>query len=115
MIHPQTYAGLEAPRVGVSASAYCLDWLIEKASVIFEVEKEQIMSESRKREHAEARQAVMYVARERLNNTFQFIAKHFGKDHSTVIASCKKVKNLTKVDEDYNRKVTALSSVLWEA
>jgi chromosomal replication initiator protein len=112
MIHPQTYAGLEAPKVGASSSAYFLDRLITKASVIFELDKEQMMSESRKREHVMARQAVMYVARKRLKNKLQYIADYFGNNHATVIHGCRQVENLTQFDEDYNRKVTALYRIL---
>jgi ATPase involved in DNA replication initiation len=112
MIHPMTYAGMEAPTIGASSSAYFLDRLIAKASVIFELRKEQIMSKSRKREIVMARQAVMYVARKRLSNKLEYIAKYFGKNHGTVIHACKQVENLTEFDDDYNKKVTALYRIL---
>jgi chromosomal replication initiator protein len=112
MIHPMTYAGMEAPKVGASSSAYFLDRLLMKASVIFELDKDKIMSQSRKREIVMARQAIMYVARNRTKNKLEYIAQYFGKNHATVIHACKQVENLIEFDDEYNRKVTALYRIL---
>ena len=112
MIHPVTYAGLKKAPIGASSSSYFLDRLVNKAEVLFDLSKDEIMHNSRRREYVMARQAIMYVSRERLGTTLQFIADYFGKNHATVIHSCKQVRNLCEFDDDYNRKVSALYHIL---
>jgi len=112
VIHPMTYAGMKAPTIGASSSSYFLDRLVNKAQVIFDLDKTEIMSERRTREYVMARQAIIYVARERTNMSFREIGEYFGKDHATVIHSCNQVRNLTEFDDEYNRKVSALYHIL---
>ena len=113
MIHPMTYAGLEnAPTIGASSSRFYLDRLVEKAQELWEVEKELITGTRRLREVVMARQAIMYVARQKLPISYREIGEYFGKDHATVFHACKTVRDICEFDDKYNKKVSALYHIL---
>jgi chromosomal replication initiator protein len=60
---------------------------------------EKLHSSTRKREVVIARQLSMYLAKNHTNNSFKAIGDNFGgRDHSTVIYSCKTVQDLMDTD-----------------
>jgi chromosomal replication initiator protein len=67
----------------------------------------------RTREVVYPRQLAMYLARELLNASFPEIAKRFGgKDHSTVIHACKKVRERLQRDPQLRVLLNELTSAL---
>ena len=60
---------------------------------------EKIQGKTRKREVVMARQLSMYLAKHHTNNSLKSIGDKFGgRDHSTVIYSCKTVEDLIDTD-----------------
>ena len=60
------------------------------AAALFDVTAEAVMSTERSRQVARARMVVMAVAR-RAGHTTVEIARHFSRDHTTVVYACEKV------------------------
>ncbi|MBP6912000.1 MAG: chromosomal replication initiator protein DnaA [Candidatus Pacebacteria bacterium] len=66
-------------------------------SNFYNVDEASIYEKTRRKEVVKARQVVMYILREDFNISFPLIGQKLGgKDHTTVIHSCLKVKNELK-------------------
>lgn len=68
----------------------------------FGVSVEDILSKTRKQEIVSARQISMYLAKKYTKQSYKSIGKAFnGKDHTTVMYSCKTVEDRMDTDEEY--------------
>lgn len=75
----------------------------------YDVDYDQMLSKSRKRDITQPRQITMYLAKKFTNNSLKAIGEHFtGRDHTTVIHSCNTVENLLDTDPDYREKFLEL-------
>jgi chromosomal replication initiator protein len=71
--------------------------ITETVCAYFQVDRNALLSEKRTKELVLARQVGMYLCRSLLNESYSRIGASFGdKDHSTVIYSIKKIKQLQK-------------------
>lgn len=81
----------------------------------YKVKVADILSKRRSRSIARPRQMAMALAKELTNHSLPEIGDHFrGRDHTTVIHACKKVKELvlseTEFSDDYKNLLRILSS-----
>ncbi len=69
---------------------------------------------SKDNSHAVAmpRHIAMYLSRELTNQSFPDIGKKFGKDHSSVVYACNKVKKLTEERSDFKKEINNLIELL---
>jgi len=75
----------------------------------YDVDYDMMLSKSRKRAIAQPRQITMYLAKKFTNNSLKAIGEHFaGRDHTTVIHSCKSVENLLDTDPEYRERFEEL-------
>jgi len=75
----------------------------------FDIPAEKLMSPTRKRNIVIARQLSMYLAKNLTNKSLKIIGEQLGgKDHSTVIYSCKAVQDLMDTDKEFKDTVTEL-------
>jgi len=85
--------------------AVTLELIKEKVCAYFRITEEEIMSKKRIKNILIPRQIAMFLSRELTQDSLNSIAFKFGgKDHTTVIHSCKKISNLYTSD-DYIKKV----------
>ncbi|UCH34333.1 MAG: chromosomal replication initiator protein DnaA [Armatimonadota bacterium] len=79
----------------------------------FHIGLSDMTARKRTREVVFPRQLAMYLARELLNASFPEIAKRFGgKDHSTVIHACNKVRERAQADPQLRAVLNELTNVL---
>ena len=72
-----------------------------------------IMSQSRKRDIAEARHLVSYFLRHKFQFSFVAIGRIMGKrDHSTIVNSCNRVDDLCRIYKQFRVKVSTIESQL---
>ncbi len=65
----------------------------------YSIEENLIYDKTRRKEIVKARQMIMYILREMFNVSYPLIGQKLGgKDHTTVIHSCEKIKNDLKHD-----------------
>jgi chromosomal replication initiator protein len=81
----------------------------------YKVKVAELLSKRRSRSIARPRQMAMALAKELTNHSLPEIADHFGgRDHTTVIHACRKVKDLILVDgafsDDYKNLLRTLTS-----
>ncbi len=75
----------------------------------FGIKCQDMKSKKRTKEIAVPRQVAMYIAKKLVNSSLSDIGKNFGgKDHATVIYSCKQVEERISSDEDFKRLVDSL-------
>ena len=79
----------------------------------FEVSPEDILSQKKNAEFAEARQVVMYLCSEMTHTNTVNIAKFLGKkDHTTVLYGIKKIKREMKTNEELKNKINIIQNIL---
>jgi len=73
--------------------------VVKSIAEFFNLEEEAIYDKTRRKEIVKARQLVMYILREDFNVSYPLIGQKLGgKDHTTVIHSCLKIKKDLKTD-----------------
>ena len=81
----------------------------------FGIQREQLLSKTRKREIALPRQLAMYFSKEYTNSTFTKIGEEMGgKDHSTVMYACETIKDLSKIDKEMKKYLKDLKEKIFE-
>ncbi len=66
----------------------------------FKIKEDDLLSKTRMKNILMPRQIAMFLSRELTNNSLHSIAVKFGgKDHTTVLYACKKIKNLYTTDD----------------
>ncbi len=82
----------EKPKKSVS-----VDDVVEIVADFYGIEKEYIHQKTRRKEVVKPRQIVMYILREDFQLSFPTIGQKLGgRDHTTVIHSCEKIRNCIK-------------------
>ena len=83
--------------------------IIKIISNFYDIEESSITDKTRKKEVVKPRQIAMYILREDYNISFPSIGQKFGgRDHTTVIHSCEKIKDDLK---DNNQLAQELSQI----
>jgi len=83
--------------------------IMEAVAEYYRLSVDDLLSRSRKREIASARQTAMYLCREMTNESYASIGSRFGgRDHSTVIHAHKKVSDRKDVEAAYRRELEDL-------
>ena len=85
------------------------------AAEYYKVKVSDLLSKRRTRSIARPRQMAMALAKELTNHSLPEIADHFGgRDHTTVIHACRKIKELITTDsalaDDYKNLIRILTS-----
>ena len=90
-----------------------IPYIQEVVCSYFKIERDLLLSKSRKREIALPRQLAMYFAKELTDATFSKIGEEMGgKDHTTVIHACKTIKDVSKTDKELKKYMKDLSEKL---
>lgn len=87
--------------------------IIKKIADFYDIEEESIHEKTRRKEVVRPRQVIMYILREDFHVSFPTIGSRLGgRDHTTVIHSCEKVKNDLKVDATLAQEIEQIRSML---
>lgn len=87
--------------------------IIEQVADYFRLNKDDLLSRSRKQAVAQARQIAMYLCREMTEESYSHIGSRFGgRDHSTVIHAYRKIEDAIESDTGLRDDVSSLESRL---
>lgn len=90
-----------------------IDMIMDSVCKHFNIDRNTVSKKGRKREFVQARQIMMYLSKKYLNVSLAQIGMQIaGKDHSTVIYSCKKVVDLMGVDKAFKAEVEEIEKSL---
>lgn len=86
-----------------------IDQIQKTVAEAFGIKCQDMKSKRRTKEIAVPRQIAMYISEKLLNLSLSDIGKNFGgRDHATVIYSCKQVEERMSIDDDFKRLVEGL-------
>jgi chromosomal replication initiator protein len=87
--------------------------VVKRVAEYYNLEEENIYKKTRKKEVVLPRQVIMYILREDFNISYPNIGEKMGgRDHTTVIHSCEKIKNCIKTDVALDQEITRIRSIL---
>lgn len=87
--------------------------VVDKVSEFYGIDEESIYEKTRRREVVRPRQVIMYILREDFNISYPTIgSKLGGRDHTTVIHSCEKIKREIVVDNDLLKEIQDIRTLL---
>jgi chromosomal replication initiator protein len=85
--------------------------IIKIVAQAYQLEVEDLLSNSRRREISLARQVGMYLMRQHTDLSLPRIGQAFGgKDHTTVMYSCDKITQLQQKDWELSQTLTDLTN-----
>ena len=87
--------------------------VIKLISNFYNVNEESVYDKTRKKEVVKPRQVIMYILREDFNVSFPSIGEKMGgRDHTTVIHSCDKVKEDLKTDTTLMEEISQIRAMM---
>ena len=87
--------------------------VVSKVAEFYGIDEESIYEKTRRREVVRPRQVIMYILREDFSVSYPTIGtKLGGRDHTTVIHSCEKVKREVATDPDLAKEIQDIRSLL---
>ncbi|MBI5097790.1 MAG: chromosomal replication initiator protein DnaA [Nitrospirae bacterium] len=89
--------------------ALTVDYVQKQVCEYYGLKLQDIKAKKRTRDIAFPRQIAMYLSKNLTDSSLSEIGKNFGgKDHSTVIHSCKLIEERRKKDEEFDKKIDYL-------
>ena len=87
--------------------------VVDKVAHYFDVDTSSIYEKTRRKEIVKPRQIIMYILREDFQVSYPAIGQKLGgRDHTTVIHSCEKIKNDLKGNSDLEEEITQVRLLL---
>ena len=87
--------------------------LIKIVSEFYNIEERSICDKTRRKEIVRPRQVTMYILREDFNISYPTIGEKLGgRDHTTVIHSCDKIKREVLLDNTLSQQINQIRSML---
>lgn len=87
--------------------------VVRVVSGFYNIEERAIYEKTRKKEVVKPRQVIMYLLREDMGVSYPSIGEKLGgRDHTTVIHSCEKIKNDIKLNQNLLQEINQLRSLL---
>ena len=87
--------------------------VVDKVAEFYGIDEESIYEKTRRREVVRPRQVIMYLLREDFNISYPTIGtKLGGRDHTTVIHSCEKIKREVVVDTELAKEIQNIRTLL---
>lgn len=86
--------------------------VVKTVAEFYNIEEQLIYDKTRKKEIIKPRQIIMYILREDFNISYPAIGEKLGgRDHTTVMHSCEKIKNDMKLDDLLIQEINQLRSI----
>lgn len=87
--------------------------IVKIISDFYSIEEDSIYEKTRRKEVIKPRQIIMYILREDFNISYPSIGEKLGgRDHTTVIHSCEKIKTDLKSDQMLGQELTQIRNLL---
>lgn len=87
--------------------------VVDKVARFYEIEATSIYEKTRRKEIVKPRQLIMYILREDFQVSYPAIGQKLGgRDHTTVIHSCEKIRNDLKLDASLEEELGQIRALL---
>jgi chromosomal replication initiator protein len=86
--------------------------IVKAVADFYNIEENSIYEKTRKKEIIKPRQIIMYILREEFNISYPAIGEKLGgRDHTTVMHSCEKIKKDMEVDQNLTSEINQLRTI----
>lgn len=90
--------------------------VITVISNFYNIEEKILYEKSRRKEVVKPRQIIMYILREDFNTSYPYIGQKLGgRDHTTVIHACEKIKEDIKKDSLISQEIDQIRVILYNS
>ncbi|MFH0791797.1 MAG: chromosomal replication initiator protein DnaA [bacterium] len=90
--------------------------IIQTVAGFYDLKEKDLLVSSRKKEVVRPRQVAMFLLREDLKGSYPFIGRKFGgKDHTTVIHSCNKIRRELEDSENLKGEIELIRQLIFSA
>jgi chromosomal replication initiator protein len=97
-----------APKKNISVKE-----IVKTVAEFYSIEESMIYEKTRRKEIVKPRQLVMYILREDFGISYPSIGEKLGgRDHTTVIHSCEKIRNSLKTDSALAQELEQIKSII---
>ena len=87
--------------------------IVKKITNYYGIDEQSIYEKTRKKEIVKPRQVIMYILREECGISYPSIGEKLGgRDHTTVIHSCEKIKNEMKNSPMLTQEIDQIKAIL---
>ncbi len=87
--------------------------IVKIVADFYNIDEESVYNKTRRKEVVKPRQVAMYILREDCNISYPSIGQKMGgRDHTTVIHSCEKIKNDIKSDSALSSEINQIRALL---
>jgi chromosomal replication initiator protein len=87
--------------------------VVQKVSEFYDIDENSIYEKTRRKEIVRPRQLIMYILREDFGVSYPSIGQKLGgRDHTTVIHSCEKIRREIKADPGMEQEINQLRTIL---
>ena len=87
--------------------------LVKIVADFYSLSPDNLTDQTRRKEVVKPRQIAMYILREDFNISYPTIGdKLGGRDHTTVIHSCEKIKKDLKIDTSLSQQINQIRSMI---
>src|SRR3989344_353135 len=87
--------------------------VVRRVAAYYDINEKSIYEKTRKKEVVKPRQIIMYILREEFNISYPSIGEKIGgRDHTTVIHSCEKIKEEIKRDTALEQEIEHICSLV---
>lgn len=87
--------------------------VVQKVSEFYDIDESSIYEKTRRKEIVRPRQLIMYILREDFGVSYPSIGQKLGgRDHTTVIHSCEKIKRELKSDPGMEQEINQIRTIL---
>ncbi len=115
-INQETVDGLLKKILFSPAKAISPQKIIQTVANFYDLKEKDLLISSRKQELVKPRQIAMFLLREDLKNSYPFIGRKLGgKDHTTVIHSCGKIRQELENDENLKGEIELIRQLIFSA
>ena len=88
------------------------EMIAETVAEHYDIDVDQLYGKSRKREISDARQLLMYFAKNETNLSSTNIGTRLARTHATVLHACKQIEQRLSIDKAFQREVATLTQAL---
>ncbi len=90
--------------------------VIKVVSDFYNIEERNMYEKTRRKEVVKPRQIAMYILREDFNTSYPYIGQKLGgRDHTTVIHACEKIKNDMKKSDSLGQEIEQIKNIIYSS
>ncbi|MFC1701104.1 chromosomal replication initiator protein DnaA [Patescibacteria group bacterium] len=88
--------------------------IVESVAEFYDIDVNDLINRSRKKEIVHPRQITMFLVRQELNRSYPFIGQKLGgRDHTTVMYACQKINKEVQINESIHRDINLIKERIY--